>query len=60
MKFDIWKGIVSQSFYFKSRPDPLTLGGVGGGDLKSWQTLRVEGIGMKLGGKNKNKCWILD
>ena len=31
MKFDVWKDIVSQSSYFKSRPDPVTLGGVGGG-----------------------------
>ena len=28
MKFDVWKDIVSQSAYFKSRPDPVTLGGV--------------------------------
>ena len=27
MKFDVWKDIVSQSSYFKSRPDPVTLGG---------------------------------
>ena len=32
MKFDVWKGIVSQISYFESRPDPVTLGGVGGGD----------------------------
>ena len=30
MIFDIWKDIVSQSSYFKSRPDPVTLGGAGG------------------------------
>ena len=40
MKFEVRKNIVSQSPYFKSRPDPVTLGGVGG-DLKSWKTLRV-------------------
>jgi len=27
MKFDVWKDIVSQRFYFKSRPDLVTLGG---------------------------------
>ena len=46
MKFDVWNDIVSQSSYFKSRPDLMTLGGVGGGgNLKSWKTLRVEGSG---------------
>jgi len=45
MKFDLRKDIVPQSSYFKSRPDPVTLGGVGGGNLKSWKTLRVEGSG---------------
>ena len=39
---------MSQSSYFKSRPDLLTLGGVGGGNLgkKTWSGL----IGMKLSG----------
>ena len=46
MKFDVWKDIVSQSSYFKSRLDLVTLGGgVGKGSLKSWKTLRVEGLG---------------
>ena len=36
---------MSQISYFKSRPDPVTLGGVGGGNLKSWKTLRGEGSG---------------
>ena len=45
MKFDVWKDIVSQSCYFKSRPDLVTLGEFGGGNLKSWKTLRVEGLG---------------
>ena len=46
MKFDISKDIVSQRFYFKSRPDPVTLGELGGGgDLKSWKTVGVEGSG---------------
>ena len=44
MKFDVWKDIVSQSSYFKSRPDLVTLGELGG-NLKSWKTLRVEGSG---------------
>ena len=34
MKFDVWKDIVSHSSYFKTRPDPVTLVGVGGGELK--------------------------
>ena len=38
---------MSQSSYFKSRPDLLTLGGVGGEILENnWNG----GIGMKLGG----------
>ena len=45
MKFDVGKDIVSQSSYFKSRLDPVTLGRVGVGNLKSWKTLRVEGSG---------------
>ena len=45
MKLDVWKDIVSQSSYFKSRPDPVTFGGVGGGNLKSWKTIKVEGSG---------------
>ena len=44
MKFEVWKDIVSQSSYFKSRLDLVTLGGIEGG-LKSWKTLRVEGSG---------------
>ena len=32
MKFDILKDLVLHSLYFKSRPDPVTLGGVGGGN----------------------------
>ena len=46
MKFDVWKDIVSQSSYVKSRPDLATLEGkFGRGNLKSWKTLRVEGSG---------------
>ena len=32
MKFDVWNDIVSQSSYFNSRPDRMTVGGVGGGE----------------------------
>jgi len=42
MKFDIWKDIVSRSYFLKSRPDLVTLGL---GDLKSWKTLTVKGLG---------------
>ena len=34
MKFDVWNDIVSQSSYFKFRPDLMTLGIVGGGKPK--------------------------
>ena len=39
---------MSQSSYFKSQPDLLTLWGFGGGNLgkNTWSV----GIGMKLGG----------
>ena len=33
MKFHIYKYLVTQISYFKSRPDPVSLGGVGGGNL---------------------------
>ena len=45
MKFNVWKDILSQSSYLKFQPDPVTLGSLGGGDLKSWKALRVEGSG---------------
>ena len=45
MKFDVWKDIMFQSSYFKSRLDPVTLWGIRGRDLKSWKTFRVEGSG---------------
>ena len=51
MKFDVLKDIVFQSSYFKFRLDPMTLRGVGGGDLQSWKMLRVEGLGWNLVGK---------
>ena len=38
---------MSQSCYFKSRPDLLKLGGVGG---ESWKNTWSGGIGMKLDG----------
>ena len=46
---------MSQSSNFKSRPDLVTLGGVGRGKPKTWKTLKSGGIGMKLGGKNMHK-----
>ena len=39
---------MSQSFYFKSRQNSVTLRGVGGGNLKSWKALRIEGSGWNL------------
>ena len=47
MKFDIEKESMSQSSYFKSRPDLLTLGEFEGEILEN---TRSRGIGMKLGG----------
>ena len=35
---------MSQSSYFKSRPDLLKLGGVEGGNRKSWKT-RINDVG---------------
>ena len=43
MKFDIWKDIMSQSSYFKYRPDPVTLGGVGSGSLNLRKRLEWRG-----------------
>ena len=43
MKFDFLKEFMSQRSYFKSRPDLLTFGGVGGGNLG--KTLGVEESG---------------
>ena len=62
MKFDIWKELVSQSSYLKSRPDLLTLGGgVGGGNRKSWKTLRVEKSGRNLVGRISKCCiYVID
>ena len=37
---------MSQSSYFKSRPDPLTFGGVGGGNL-----------GKQLEWRNRDEAW---
>ena len=48
---------MSQSSYFKSEPDLLTLGGLEGEILEN--TLSG-GIGMKLGGKNKQMSLIRD
>ena len=48
---------MSQSSYFKSRPDLLTLGELEGEILENvWS----RGIGMKLGGYNKQMSLIRD
>ena len=49
MKFDVWKDIVSQSYYFKSRPDPVTLWGVGGRGPKI--------LGKRLEWKDRDETW---
>ena len=51
---------MSQS-YLKSRPDLLTLGGVGGGNHKSWKTLRMERSGRNLVSKiSKCRIYVID
>ena len=40
---------MSQSFYFKSRPDLLTLGGVGGGNL-----------GKHFEWRNRDEAWWIE
>ena len=55
MKFDIYRETMSQSSYFKSRPDLVEFEGVGGGNQKSWKTLRVERSGCNLVGRIR-KC----
>ena len=42
---------MSQSCYFKSRPEPVKLGGVGGGSPTILENAYSGGIGMKLGGE---------
>ena len=46
MKFDVWKGIMSQSSYVKFQLYPVKgmLGGRGR-NLSSWKMLRMEGSG---------------
>ena len=59
MKFDIYKVPLSQSSYFKSRLDPVTLGELGG--LKFWKTLRLEGLGRNLVGKiSRSPIYMID
>ena len=48
MKFDVWKGIVSQNSYFKSRPDLVTLGEVDGGTIN---------LGKRLEWRDRNETW---
>ena len=63
MKFDFWKDIVSHNCYFKSQPDLVTFGGgeLGGGNLESWKTLRVEELGWNLvGEKSKRPRYMID
>ena len=42
MKFHIKNDLVTQISYFKTWPDTVSLGGIGGGGLKSWKVLKVE------------------
>ena len=49
--FNILKDFMSERSYFKSWPNLVTLGGVRGGNQKSWKTLRVERLGWNLVGR---------
>ena len=60
MKFHIQKDLVTQIFYFKSRPDPVSLGGVERGEPEILEKAQSGEIRMKLGGKNKHKSEIGD
>ena len=51
MKFDIWKEFMSQSSYFRSQPDLLILGGVGGD---------VGNLGKRLKWRNQNEAWCIE
>ena len=57
MKFYIWKDLVTRISYFKSRPDPVSLGGGGPEILENAESREIR---MKLGGKNKHKSKISD
>ena len=46
---------MSQSSYFRSRPDLVTLGEFGVGEPKIMENAKIGGIGMRLGGENKQK-----
>ena len=48
MKFDIWKNLVSQSSYNKSRPDPVTLGELEG---------ETENLGKRLEWRDQDETW---
>jgi len=52
MKFEVWKDVLSQSSYSKSRLDLVTLGGIEGGGAKILENAQSGGIGMRLGGEN--------
>ena len=62
MKFDVWKDIVSQSCYFKTRPDLVTLGGgVGRRNWISWKTPRIERSGRNFVGRiSKCRTYVID
>ena len=50
-----------QSFYFKSRLDPVKLGGFGGGKPKIMENAYSGGIGMKLGEKiSTSSRYVID
>ena len=48
MKFDIWKKLVSQSSYFKSRPDLVTLGELEG---------EARNLGKRLDWRDWDETW---
>ena len=52
---------MSQSSYFKSQPDLLTMGGVGGENWKSWKMLKVEElVGSLVGRISKCRRYVIE
>jgi len=48
MKFEVWENIVSQSSYFKSRLDPVDIGGIEGG---------TKNLGKHLKLRDRDETW---
>ena len=60
MKFYIQKDHVLQSSYLKSRPDPVTLGGIWGGNRKSWKTWKSRYLYLTNGWSDLSETWYIE